>query len=153
MIKNKQKLTMKKIFVILTFLITILLISCQVNETPIPSENLVYISDTVKYNEVVLGSNIGDNFSLNSTSREGQYLSVNVSYSGGCKNHDFNILWNEAISKSNPPSTTILITHDANDDNCESYLTEIVIIDLKELFGSEYSDSLNVMIVNGYLKK
>jgi len=143
---------MKKIFSIIVISICLFFISCQVHETVIPSENLSYIKDSTKYNQIISGSNIGEIFKLNSSERNGQYLNLSVSYSGGCKTHNFSVFWNGIFTYSNPLRATILITHDANYDNCESYLTEVLTLDLKQLFGSAYSDSIEIMIVNGYIK-
>ncbi len=140
---------MKRILVILAIIIS--LTACRFQQEVItPSKNLTYIIDSAEYNFVLHTPQIGDHYKLNYTKREGEYLKVNVSYTGGCLQHDFNIFWNEIFLYSMPASATILITHNANSDACENNLTENIIIDLKQIFGDNYKDALEIIIINGY---
>jgi hypothetical protein len=69
------------------------------------------ISDTIE---------LKDNFELENISVSGDYLLLSVSYSGGCQNHEFNVLWNGKVIKTSPPQVDLYLYHDSNDDLCEA---------------------------------
>lgn len=88
------------------------------------------------------GNSISDNFIINGTEREGDILKISVTYTGGCKEHTFDVIWNGLLLLSYPCQIGLLITHDALGDNCEASLTEILEVDLKALIGdNEYKDA------------
>ena len=76
-----------------------------------------------------------DPFDIKGVEREGDILKVAVSYSGGCEEHDFNVIWDGTIATSNPCQINLIIDHDANGDNCEAYFIENLEIDLNQLIG------------------
>ena len=51
-------------------------------------------------------------------------LHLNVSYSGGCKEHEFTLYGSTAFLKSNPPQADLFLSHNANGDECEALPTE-----------------------------
>ncbi|MBD3290947.1 hypothetical protein GF337_19225 [candidate division KSB1 bacterium] len=64
---------------------------------------------------------------------EGRYLTLTVSYSGGCKEHEFALFGWSGFAKSNPPQAEVFLSHNANGDMCEAYLTEEIKFDLLPL--------------------
>ncbi len=64
---------------------------------------------------------------------EGRYLKLTVSYSGGCKEHDFALFGWSGFAKSDPPQADVFLSHNANSDLCEAYITEVIIFDLLPL--------------------
>ncbi len=78
---------------------------------------------------------IGDTFTINNLKKEGDYLKVNLSYSGGCKSHGFEIIWDGIIYTDAPCFINFLIIHDGNGDTCEANITETIDINLMELLG------------------
>lgn len=74
-----------------------------------------------------------DRFEIVKAGFEGDQLVVQVRYSGGCQRHDFRVLWNGAIRKSDPPQADFLLTHDGHGDPCEALLTETLRIDMLDL--------------------
>ncbi len=71
----------------------------------------------------------------------GNKLHLNVSYSGGCKNHDFKIIGNSLISKSLPPIRSVRLIHYANNDECKKLILGNLIIDITELAYKKESGS------------
>lgn len=63
-----------------------------------------------------------DLFTINKVWMEGDQLVINVSYSGGCEDHDFSLHSNGMYMKSMPPKLNILLVHNANGDACRSLL-------------------------------
>lgn len=53
--------------------------------------------------------------------------------------------------ESYPVQTTIVLSHEDNDDNCESFITETLVFDLtplKELYIDLYSESSGTIIIH-----
>ena len=65
-----------------------------------------------------------DNFTLNDARIVGDTLIVDVSFGGGCKEHDFELYSNGMWMKSLPPKMAIRLVHRAHEDNCRAYLTQ-----------------------------
>ena len=64
---------------------------------------------------------------------EGDTLTLTVSYSGGCRNHDFTLVAAMITSEECDPAPVILdvfLAHDDHDDPCEAYPTESYDFDL-----------------------
>ena len=57
-------------------------------------------------------------------------LTLAVSYSGGCKRHDFTLVADSRLQKSDPVRLVMHLAHDANGDTCEAYPTESYRFDL-----------------------
>lgn len=64
---------------------------------------------------------------------EGHYLKLTVSYSGGCKEHDFALFGWSGFAKSDPPQAEVYLSHNANGDMCEAYITDEIMFDLLPL--------------------
>lgn len=82
-------------------------------------------------------STVGDNYSINSVEPMGDYLTINVSYSGGCETHDWKLMTNGAMMKSLPPQMNITLWHDNNGDNCRGLITEDLTFDLTKIQAGE----------------
>ncbi len=63
----------------------------------------------------------GDGYTLqaHSTALDGEVLRTAVSYSGGCRVHEFTLHFNRIANDT----AFIFIRHNANEDSCEAYLT------------------------------
>ena len=71
-----------------------------------------------------------DPFTMSKATIDGDVLSIQVSYAGGAKEHDFTLYWNQIVARSYPGKTTLNLKHDANGDNAEALLTETLEFDL-----------------------
>jgi len=94
---------------------------------------------------------IRDDFSFNTVTLEQDILSLDVSYSGGCTSHDFLLIGSGDFMESYPVQTTIVLSHEDNDDNCESLITKTLVFDLtplKELYIDLYSESSGTIITH-----
>jgi hypothetical protein len=63
-----------------------------------------------------------DAFRLDSAYVHGDNLMMQVGYSGGCRDHEF-ILWKLPPNALNPPPIELALSHQANGDMCEAYIT------------------------------
>jgi hypothetical protein len=91
----------------------------------------------------------GDPFELKDVMITTDSVKITVSYSGGCKKHKFEIIWNETLSNTTPPQTRFIILHDANGDMCEAYITETLGFPINDLTSAVSFDTLYVDILNG----
>lgn len=82
-----------------------------------------------------------DPYSFKSAAIEGDSLRLVVSYSGGCEEHEFELLTDKAYTKSAPPSLRLFLFHDAKGDACRSVVTDSLSYDLSPLQHPK-SDSL-----------
>jgi hypothetical protein len=73
-----------------------------------------------------------DAFKLDSAYVSGDYLHLQVSYSGGCRQHEFN-LWRLPANSLDPPPVELMLSHENKDDMCEAWITEWLEFSLKPL--------------------
>lgn len=116
-----------------------------------PSSSISSASLPVK---LIEGSNTNlikhDLLNVNSVTLISDELKFNVSYSGGCKEHNIELYAFKEIQKSNPAQVTLMLSHNANGDMCEAYLTKTVsfnLSNLKAYLKSTYNISDKVLLV------
>lgn len=80
-------------------------------------------------------------------------LYLNISYSGGCKKHNFKITGNLSISKSLPPIRSVELFHSGNGDACKKLIIEELIIDISELAYKQEEGSEIYLSINGWNEK
>lgn len=61
---------------------------------------------------------------------EGNVIALEVSYGGGCANHEFKLLADAAIAESEPPQGFLTLCHNANGDKCKAIVHETLRFDL-----------------------
>ena len=66
----------------------------------------------------------GDPYEVNSAAIDGHRLTIEVSYSGGCRRHDFTLVISKSFRESDLVQLPAALAHDANGDTCEAYPTE-----------------------------
>lgn len=64
----------------------------------------------------------GDAIVIDSLSLQADVLSIFVNYSGGCKEHSFQLYFNGMYSKSLPPQANFVLKHEANGDACRQLI-------------------------------
>ncbi len=115
-------------------------------------------SDEVNDNYLLINSPTAtitdsDPFQLLGVEVNDQVLMIDVSYSGGCEDHIFEIVWPQIITAVFPPDFEVVLNHNANDDSCEALITQQLEFDFGES-GLGLSDlaieGLRVTVINGY---
>ena len=77
------------------------------------------------------GRNRGDDlYVVNSAAIDGHRLTIEVSYAGGCRRHDFTLVISKTFRESDPVQLPTVLAHDANGDSCEAWITESLVFDL-----------------------
>ena len=96
-----------------------------------------------------------DPFTINSVLLHGNLLTINVTYGGGCEDHDFALIASEFWELTYPPQLGIVLSHDAHHDMCKALITKVLTFDLtrlKEIYG--YARHTNtgtiVLMLEGY---
>lgn len=91
-----------------------------------------------------------DMLNVTEVSLENDILNFSVGYSGGCREHLIELFALKEIAKSNPAQVTINLSHFANGDVCEAYVTRKVQFDLtplKQFLKSHYGINDRVILV------
>ena len=91
-----------------------------------------------------------DEYALNTAIIKDDTLKINVSYSGGCKDHQFTLIASESFLESFPVQLPIFVAHNANGDTCEAYPTEDYHFDLtpiKTMYQEAYQQEAGTIIL------
>ena len=91
-----------------------------------------------------------DHVDIESVIVKGNALFIAVSYSGGCKEHELELIGNPLIMKSLPPKRAIQLYHNANGDSCRSLVNEILEIDITDLAYSQTEGSEIILVLEGW---
>ena len=78
-------------------------------------------------------------------------LTVNVSYAGGCKEHDFTLVLSDAFQESHPVKVQAILAHNANGDSCEAWITETYHFNvsvLKERYQKAYRTETGTIVLS-----
>ncbi len=125
---------MKVIFLLLVFVI--LLCGCIGN-----FENII-IDDSLYQTAP------RDPLTINDIQLQKSTLKFNVSYGGGCEEHEFQLI-STSFMESYPVQVNILLSHDDNDDPCDMWVTETLIfniIPLKNSYQELYEESGTIVL-------
>jgi hypothetical protein len=87
-------------------------------------------------------------FDLLKTSIEGNILTIEVSYSGGCNEHEFQLYFDGNYMKSLPPKANFILTHDNKGDACRSIVNKTLKFDISK---AQYAGQKEMMVmVDGF---
>lgn len=87
---------------------------------------------------------------VTSATLDGNILSLEVEYSGGCTDHTYDLIGSEGVMKSLPAKRTIKLIHNSNDDSCRELISETIKFDIRPLAYMEKSGSEIVLLLDGY---
>ena len=105
-------------------------------------------------NRVVLSSTPekwgNDAYTINAATLQGDTLTLNVSYSGGCETHEFTLVAEERFLESFPVQQRVSLAHNANGDICEAWITADYHFDLtpiKEVYQNSYRTDTGTIVL------
>lgn len=78
-------------------------------------------------------------YNIQTVSLKGNLLTVNITYSGGCKPHEFDLVGSAFIMKSMPPKRGIKLYHHPHEDDCREQVSQSLIFDITD-FGYQNSE-------------
>ncbi len=73
-----------------------------------------------------------DPFRLDSAYVKGDFLFMQVGFSGGCRDHEFNLL-RLPPNVLDPPPIELALSHKSNGDACEAYISRLLVFSLMPL--------------------
>ncbi|MFM7637845.1 MAG: hypothetical protein ACKO5W_08250 [Crocinitomicaceae bacterium] len=117
---------------ILFLFIVILSISCKSSREAKTKKQHVKEMKTEKKAELGDINQVSDNINILNASIEGNIINLEVSYSGGCQPHEFNLVGSTMISKSLPPIRSVVLVHKSNNDMCEKQIIETLRFDIRD---------------------
>ena len=91
-----------------------------------------------------------DRYTINAATLQGDTLTVNVSYSGGCETHEFTLVAEERFLESFPVQLRVSLAHNANGDRCKAWITEAYHFDLtplKEVYQKGYRTDTGAIVL------
>ena len=74
--------------------------------------------------------------------RDEDELFVNVNYGGGCEDHIFKLVMEPNFCGTLPVYYYFYLSHDANNDLCEAFVTENLCFDISELLTGNLNDEV-----------
>ena len=86
---------------------------------------------------------------ISSVKLEGNILSLDIEYSGGCKDHSFEFVGSAAIMKSLPPKRAVKLVHNSNGDTCRELISETIKFDIRALAVTETTGSEITLLLDG----
>ena len=75
---------------------------------------------------------------------------MNVSYGGGCEEHEFALIAT-SFMESYPVQINVLLSHEDNDDPCDMWITEELVYDLiplKIAWQQSYNEKSGIIVMN-----
>jgi hypothetical protein len=91
-------------------------------------------------------SDPSNQYAIESVKRENNKLKIAVNYNGGCKDHNFDIVWDGVVNLSYPGKVNLIVKHNANGDTCEGTIHDVIEVDLDRYFDN-IIDSNNTLFV------
>lgn len=91
----------------------------------------------------------GSPYKIDSLFIKDDILSIFINYSGGCKEHAFQLVSNGMYAKSMPPQLFLCLKHNANDDQCKKMILKELRFDVSDL---KYKGSNTVILKLGNKK-
>ncbi|ASS49735.1 MAG: hypothetical protein A3D31_09160 [Candidatus Fluviicola riflensis] len=87
---------------------------------------------------------------ITGVSIKGNKITLSISYSGGCKDHLFDLVGDEAISKSLPPQRTVRLVHTGEPDHCKALILKELEFDITELAYKQEKGSEIILNIEGW---
>ena len=115
--------------------------------------------ETLKTNsicpEIILLNNSeewpNDYYIINSVSlSESQELELNISYSEGCEEHEYELLQNPLFCVTPPIFISIKLSHNANGDICEAWVIKDLCFDISSIYAGNGTNEITIGLYNSH---
>lgn len=90
-----------------------------------------------------------DTLNIRDVTIRGNTLTMVVSYTGGCADHEFRLIGSQMISKSLPPIRYVKLIHNANGDACEVLTSKTLRFDITALAYQKEAGSEIMLNIDG----
>lgn len=119
----------------------------MINDKPIEISDIILLTNKNK----LVGFKNNDEFYLERVIIEDNILKLNVSYSGGCKKHQFSLIEKKNLQRAkNIYEVHLQLLHNSNKDNCKKIVTEELffnLLPLKTKLQKENRDQKDIKLV------
>lgn len=138
------------------FVLSVVLLSCGTSKNATKNE---HSDSTIKPKETMITATIGefnktsDPMTISSVKIEGNLMLIEVTYSGGCGEHTFQMIGSSMIAKSLPPIRSIQLTHKANKDECRKMIIQTIKVDISALAYKKESGNDIYLTLEGWNEK
>jgi hypothetical protein len=126
-----------------SFCLALLAASCGVNSTPMrttpPANSQEIFSDPSVNHETGI-----DPFQVKDAQQIGDFIVLDVSYSGGCEEHVFNLETRGDYSSTYPPELEVTLKHNSNGDRCRGIMDKKLWFDLSPI---KYDGTNRIILV------
>ena len=135
------------------FCLAVIFLSCSDNSnflSPIVTDPNSYLTGKIFIVDSLNIKSLSNNYlKVIKQSIQNDFLNLTVQYYGGCTEHEVNIYILKGILKTNPPQFELFISHNGNNDLCESIITKVIkinIFELKEFYKSRYNSGDQIVL-------
>jgi hypothetical protein len=116
---------------------------------------ILFIGCIESYPEIIINDTLyksapRDPITINKIRRIRDILLFNISYGGGCEEHEFQLI-STSFMESYPIQVNIILSHKGNDDPCDMWITETLtfnILPLKDSYQKSYYEESGIIIMN-----
>ena len=92
---------------------------------------------------------INDTYIINNVSlSESQELELNISHSGGCQEHEYELIQNPQFCGTLPIYISIKLSHNSNGDICEAWITKDLCFDISSIYSENGTDEITIGLYN-----
>jgi len=84
---------------------------------------------------------------------DGNTMYIDLTYGGGCKDHEFQLIGSLAIAKSYPPIRGIQLVHKANEDNCRALVRKRLEVNIEEIAYQQEEGSEIYLSLEGWKER
>ncbi len=141
----------------------IVLISCGTNKnaetsvkTPVKNDTMPITMDIVKVTAEIGKINDhapSDPITIDTIEIRRNIMYIDVTYSGGCEEHDFKVIGSNAIAKSMPAIRSVQLIHNANGDSCRALKKVKLEVYIEDLAEQQVAGSKIYLTVDGWKGK
>lgn len=85
---------------------------------------------------------------INEASLNDSILELNISHSGGCAEHDYQLIQEPLFCGTPPVFIIIRLSHDSNNDMCEALITKTLCYNLSSLYENFSQDDISIGLYN-----
>ena len=138
-----------------------MLVSCGGTKELSNNEEVVQTdeSDSVKsQRNVKIKAIIGDfkdsdSYDIKSVNIEANTMFLEITYLGGCADHQFELIGRSMIIKTFPPKRFIKLIHNNGEDSCSSIVNRTIEIDIKDLAFNQTPKAEIHLVLDGWEEK
>jgi hypothetical protein len=89
-----------------------------------------------------------DYYLINEISVDEKDLLLNISHSGGCQEHEYELFLDPLFCTTPPIYLTIRLSHNSNNDLCEAWITKNLCFDISSIYNDFPEDKLYIEFIN-----